>query len=630
MISRENFELSRWFSMILDQLTNLLAYKFFPIVLLFLAVLLAWPLIYTGWFTDDFYQRAAYVDTPDAQKHQPLGKPLKGPMQMYAFFDGDSECFQRMLDYGNIPWWYSPDIKAALWRPITALFCMLDFWLWPQSPESMHVQSLCWFAILILLSGLVYRKVMGAGWAAGLAVLLYTINDIQVIPIAFLANRHILIAAVFGIGSIGAYFLWRGKNLIGWAYAAIVLYTGSLFASESGVAVFGYMMSHSLWIERGKAWTRIKPLLPFAIITILWRILYTTLGYGIAGVSDLHLYVDPASDPMQFIFAVIEKIPMTLLHCVAFPPSDFGLIAIVSKLYWVLLVAVLCFLGFLFFPLFRSCRISLFWLFGAVFSAIPLCAALPGGRSLALVSFGMTGFLSQMIDNAVTARKAAFFSAYRRYFILIVLFGFVILRLTIGSYTLNQTPKLLQMAQKGVMALANLPIDDPDPIHQDVVLVNPPITVFTVYVIPLRLIERKPLPAHIRTLCSGMEEIELKRTDANTLVVRPKDGYMPPPQWNQISLWNLRSYPTLITSLRYIERLFITRKNPFTLGQLFELTGVAIHITELSVDNRPMEATFVFDRALEDQSLRWLQWNKKKWKYETFTPPDIGETITLQ
>lgn len=614
-------------SSFVDKSQALLSHHFFAIVFLFIAIPLAWPLIHTGWFADDLYQRVAYIDAPGAHNDPALGEPLIGPMRMYSFFDGDPDRFQQMLDYGRIPWWCSPDIRAALWRPITAYFSMLDYWLWPESSELMHVQSLVWFTLLILLSGLVYREIMGAGWAAGLAVLLYTICDIQMVPIAFLANRHILIAAVFGIGAIGAYDRWRKQGQNGWAFVSGILFACSLLASESGIAVFGYLMSYSLWIERGNYYTRIKPLIPFILMTILWRIVYSSLGYGISGVE---VYVDPGTDPLQFAYAVLIRAPMILLHTLAYPPSDITPIVMVLKLYWVLVLIVLACLGWLFFPLYRNCRLSLFWLFGALFAVVPLCSAFPGGRSLALASFGMTGFLAQILYNAVKTRNGTFHSISRRLITIIVLFGLVFLRLIVGAYNLNQGHKLLQMGQKGIERISNLDIEDPELSRQDLILVNPPITIFTWYIIPNRLLDYKPLPLHFRTLASGVESIEIKRSDNNTLIVRPSGGYMRPPNWNQVSLANLRSYTTLRNFLRYVERLFANRKDPFSLAQTIELTGVTIQISELTEDKRPAEATFIFDAALEDSSLRWLQWNNKSWQYEEFILPRVGEKVVVE
>ncbi len=55
---------------------------------------------------------------------------------------------------------------------------------------------------------------------------------------------------------------------------------------------------------------------------------------------------------------------------------------------------------------------------------------------------------------------------------------------------------------------------------------------------------------------------------------------------------------------------------------------MSVEITGMRDDERPSEATFRFDRALEAPSLLWMQW--KDQKFTGFTPPGIGESVTLK
>ena len=612
-----------------DKLLDLLSYKLFPIVVLLIAIPLAWPSVHAGWFADDLLHRTAYIDTPDAKKYHPTDAALQGPMRMYSFFDGDEEHFHKTRDLGGIPWWCSPNIRAMFWRPITALFSMLDYHLWPNSSEWMHVHSLCWFAVLVIVSALAYRSIMGPGWAAGFAVLLYVINDIHVFPIAFLANRHILIAAVFGIASFDAFIRWREQRQMVWLCVSNVLFSAALLASESGITILGYLLSYSIWIEKGTKLSRIRPLIPYFVIAILWRSLYTSLGYGVSG---LELYVDPGNDPVKFAYAVVERVPMILLNLLAFPPTDIYMILspFAVKAYWIVSVLILCCLGCLFSPYFRQCRSSLFWLSGTLLAIIPLCAALPGGRSLALVSFGMTGFLVQIIQNAVKSTNANKNFCSRRNLSMAILVGIILLRLSLGSFNFNQAGHTLQALQKGIDTISNLDVDDPELANQDVILVNPVFTIGAMYYIPIRIIARKPIPAHFRVLGSGLESIRISRIDERTIIARPRDGYMSPPRWNDGSLTSLRTYVDLVNVVKKLERLIANQDTRFTKGQEIALTGVTIQITDVTGDNRPAEAAFVFDFPLEDPSLRWLQWNKAKSRYEDFIVPNIGESVTLK
>ena len=121
-----------------------------------------------------------------------------------------------------------------------------------------------------------------------------------------------------------------------------------------------------------------------------------------------------------------------------------------------------------------------------------------------------------------------------------------------------------------------------------------------------RALEGLPLPAHTRVLAPyQFASIEVRRTDAQTLVIRPSLGFLAVP----------------------FDRLARNLKHPMLLGQRVELTGMTVTVTALTEDGRPAEATFRFSVPLEDDSLRWLNWEDDT--FQPFTPPAVGETVVL-
>ena len=74
----------------------------------------------------------------------------------------------------------------------------LDYQLWPDAPWMMHAQSLVWLAGTVLIAGLLYRRIEAVPWVAGLAVLLYAVDDARAAPASWIANRNALVASVFG------------------------------------------------------------------------------------------------------------------------------------------------------------------------------------------------------------------------------------------------------------------------------------------------------------------------------------------------------------------------------------------------------------------------------------------------
>ncbi|MEW6236729.1 MAG: hypothetical protein AB1656_15200 [Candidatus Omnitrophota bacterium] len=622
-MARSNFS-----SLFIERSLAVLSHKNLPLGVSLFAVLLASPLIYTGWFADDLLQRCAYLDTPAANEFLPKEDRLGGPMRMYSFFDGNKERKQRYLDKGGFPWWIDLDILACFWRPFTALLSMADYRLWPQSSVLMHIHSLGWFAALLFIANAHYRRIMGPGWAAGLALLLFAVNDIQAVPISFLANRHILLGAVFGALTLLAHSRWRERKQVRWAFAACLFLLFSLLSSESGVAVFAYLFSYSLWIERGAIRARIATLVPYILLILAWRIVYVSLGYGISGID---LYVDPGREPVRFAYKVMERLPILLLGVLAFPPSDIYIILtpFAMPIYWLFAAAALSILSLVFFPLWKNCRLSCYWLCGTVLSAIPLCAAIPGGRSMLLASLGAMGLLAQTARNFEWKKKLSGYPFQKKNLTLGILTLALFLRWADGAAALTQNGKMFNYAQKGIDVFSNIGVHDPGLAKQDLIVVNPPMALIVAYLIPLRLLDDESIPAHIRVLSPSLESIEVRRIDEYALAVRPQYGFMSPPRWHKGNWTEWRTYIDFPNAIKRFEQLIMSSHRPMSVGEKIRLTGLTIEITELTEDNRPAEAAYRFDVPLEDASLRWLQWNNKRWRYEEFIPPSIGRSVWL-
>ena len=181
---------------------------------------------------------------------------------MFSFMNGDVERTQRMMDLGTVPWWTYPEIVAQFWRPITTLTHKVDYLLWPTSPAMMHAQSLLWFAALAFVVTLFYRRVMGATFMAGLAALLYAIDDAHAAPAGWIANRNGMVAAVFGVLTLICHDKWRRD---GWRSGLIlgpILLATTLFAKEAGVAVASYLFAYAILLDRSAWRSRVLSLVP--------------------------------------------------------------------------------------------------------------------------------------------------------------------------------------------------------------------------------------------------------------------------------------------------------------------------------------------------------------------------------
>lgn len=117
-----------------------------------------------------------------------------------------------MKNYGTLPWWTPDDLRLSLCRPAAALTHWIDYRLFPDSPALMHAHNVAWFAAVVLAVTTVYRKLIGANWAAGLAALLFLLDADTYFPAALVANRGYFLALFFGLLCLYEHHQWRSTK----------------------------------------------------------------------------------------------------------------------------------------------------------------------------------------------------------------------------------------------------------------------------------------------------------------------------------------------------------------------------------------------------------------------------------
>ena len=578
---------------------SVLTHRFFPLIAAVVSVILTLPSLKAGLFVDDYHHKLLMQGS-----ESPISL-LSSPIDMFRFIDGNPQHTAEIVDYGLFPWWTFTGIKGAFWRPLASLTHWLDYLIWPDSPALMHAQSILWFGALVIAVALLYRRFITTVWIAGLAALLYAIDDAHSIPAGFLASRNAVLATLFGVLAIIAHDRWR-RN--GWRMGIVLgplLLAASLLSAEAGIATCAYLVAHAVFIDRQTLWQRCKALIPYACVVVIWRILWTYLGYG---VENIGIYVDPLSEPLRFMSEVINRAPLLLLGQWALPPSDISIL--LHHGHWILLwrgaLVFLALLAVVLAPLLRRDRTARFWALGTILSVLPICATNPSNRLLLFVGIGAMGLLAQfffVVFGSCQWRPKLFL--WRIPAVLLALL-FILVHLIIAPLVLPVRSVSPMMPKKFIDTLQiNTPLDDSVQ-NQDLIVVNPPVAFFIMPSLAIWESNNQPVPRHTRVLTSSLfRPVKIHRPDAKTLVVRPEYGYL---AWVG-------------------GRLFRSEQHPFSLGERVELTGMTVEITELTPDNRPAEAAFRFEVPLEDSSLRWLQW--KDGVFIPFTPPGIGESVEL-
>jgi hypothetical protein len=564
-------------------------------------VVLVLPSLKAGLVADDYHHKILMTGGDER------ARILDSPLDMFRFFGGDVDRLAESVDYGLTPWWtyVSEELRAAFWRPLASASHWLDYVLWPNSPPLMHLHSILWFALLVLLTGLMYRRFLGIGWVAGLAVLLFAIDDAHGMPAGFLCNRNALMATVFGILAILVHDRWRKEK---WRIGLVlgpVLLTASLLCAEFGISTLAYIAAYALFVDQGKWQRRVMSLAPYVAVVIVWRLLWTHLGYGVSGIGG---YIDPVREPLRYMSEAVNRIVFLLLGQWAAPPSDLAMIMtpnISSKVWWAgfgFIVALLLLL----IRLLRRDKTARFWFAGMVFSLVPICATWPQDRLLLFTGIGAMGLVAQFVALAVGYYKCRPKNIIWRVgsILMLVVFLFCHVILSPGHLVLRSRYPMGMPRFWDCLELKG-PLDN-DIVDKTLVLVNPP-SVFVVLTSALAWAGNKqPMPTRIRALTSSLlKPVQVERPDDKTLVVRPEYGYL---------AWVL-------------DQLFRNEKHPFALGDRVELSGMTVEIRSLTGDGRPRDVAFIFDKVLEDSSFVWLK--HKDGIFVPFIPPAIGESVEL-
>lgn len=580
-------------------LHTLLSHRRFPFVVAILAILLTLPALNVGLIVDDYHHKSL-MQGPDSQF-----RLLNSPIDMFRFFDGDPQRTAEMMDYGFTPWWTYKGIKAAFWRPLTSITHWLDYLLWPDSPFLMHAQSIFWYGLLAMAAAFLYRRFATIGWIAGLAALLFAIDDAHGTPVGFLSNRNAVLAAVFGILVLIVHDQWRRNGRRSGIALGPLLLAASLLSAEGGIATCAYLAAYAMFIDRDRFVRRFTALIPYVAVVVIWRCLWTYLGYGVAGVGA---YVDPLGEPLRYLSAVIDRAPFLLLGQWAVPPSDITMMfspKVVNPL-WRGACLFLVFVAVMFAGLLKQSRTARFWTAGMLLSVLPICATFPHDRLLVFVGIGAMGLISEFIAFVFTKNQERPKLLLWRIPATLLAALLILIHLIIAPLALPLRAATPMAPKKLTDRLRiNKPFD-PSIENQDLIIVNPPTAFLTLTSLLIWQANDQPLPRHTRILTASLlRPVKIYRPDEKTLVVRPEYGCY---AW----VW---------------DKLFRNEQHPFTIGERVELTGMSVTVTELTGDGRPAEAAFTFSVGLEDPSLHWLQY--KNGSFVPFNPPAVGGRVEI-
>ena len=578
---------------------SLLTSRHLPAAAAALSVCLALPALGVGWILDDYFHRTILLGK--SQLRELLGPPS----EMFRFFHGDPGRTGQLVDLGLFPWWTDPGLKAEFLQSLTILTHRLDYALWPDSPALMHAHSLLWLGALVAVTAVYYRRMLGPTWTAGVAAVLFAVDDARGPTVGFLANRNALVAATFGVSALIAHDRWRRDGSRRASLLAPLLLLAALFSKEEGIGACAYLAAFALFVDPG-GWRRgCLCLWPYAAVVIVWGALRASWGYG---VRDLGLYIDPLTDTGRFLAAAASRMPILLLGQWSPIPADLAAVLSppgVAVMSWIA-VAFLGLVCFAMAPLLRRDPLARFWFAGMLLAAIPVSATLPMDRLLTFAGIGAFGLLAQYwtfvfgdafdAPSSMTWRVPAVALAWL--FVAVhAVAAPIILPFRAGN------PLGPRWVERCFYVRTSL---GPSVGDRTLVIVNAPSPVNASYVILLRELSGQPVPRHTRVLAPAVPSVTIRRLDERTIAIRPRGGYL---RWA-------------------LDRVFRSERRPLALGEPVMLSGMTATVTSLTGDGRPDEVAFRFDVPLESHSLLWLCFRGDR--FEPFTPPAVGQEVEIR
>jgi hypothetical protein len=490
----------------------------------------------------------------------------------------------------------------------------------------MHAHSIIWFAAVIFLVAILYRKLLGPVWIAGLAALLYMVDDSNYFPAMWIANRNLLLSLFFSILTLLMYHRWRRQKSVYAGVAVPFLLLLSLLSTEAGIATFAYLFAYALIIDRGSLRRRALSLAPSFIVIVIWRLIYNTLDYGARGSGFI---IDPGSEPLRYAWAVVKRAPVLLSGQWGWQPAEmFNFFSDYAKR-WNLVTAgvFLLLILIIFLPLLRKNRVALFWFTGMMFCILPICATSPMNRNLLFAAIGAFGLTAQFISGLFLKESWVPKSRMWRVPAWILCLTLILIHIVIAGATRIIVPKKISSVFNTFYTTVDIG-SQPDIENKTVVVVNAPHPFLFLGLPVMRAYENKALPERTRILVPGFVPLEVTRTGEKALLLKAQTGNVLSPETSREDF-----KLNFVYFYDEFNSLFRPEDLPFRAGEQVELTGMSVEVIDIDSAGQPRQVLFRFAVSLDDPSLSWLQWDWKNGGFGSYSPfkvPAVGEKTYIQ
>lgn len=521
-------------------------------------------------------------------------------LDLYRFSDGTPQGVRAIVEGGGFPWFTAPGLKLAFFRPLASALWWVDHALFGRYASLYHLHSLGWYLLLVYIAWRIFRRALPPE-LAGLAAILFAMNDSHAMAVGWLSSRHAPLAASLTLAGLLLHLRAREEDYRPGLPLSLLCYALGLCAGETALGALAYLYAYELLGRTDRATERLKALLPSALLALGYLILYKKLGYGVAGSAG---YLDPLTEPAAFLRAAPERTLLLIGSFLGGVPADLA-----SLRPEVSAIALGTGAGLLliFYRALRSAwaaleatqRRSVRWLgAGAALSLVPNLGGVPGSRLLLMPSLGGVVLLALLFAHSYRSARRGVPGARPLLALLLLLqgvrppllFSVIVAKLNqsaaLGARVVGST-ELPASAAAAVVVLASS---------------DPLLSMFGASALEL---ETGRSPRAWWTLSMAKCDHEVTRLSADTLELSVKGGRM------------------LDSSG---EKLFRNPARRFQIGDVVPLRGAEVRVLAEQAGH-PTRIAVRFDRPLDDPTLWFAVWRDGALRRVSI--PEAGQVLPL-
>jgi hypothetical protein len=543
--------------------------------------LLFLPGLASPYWLDDYVHRSMVRGTFPSSR---------SPFDLYNFVTDEDR--SRLVDTGVLPWWTHPHLTIRFFRPLSSVLRWLDFTV-SDIPALHHAHSVVWWVLAVLGTRMLVKQWLPPRPAL-MATVIFALAPCHAVPLAWLANREVLVSIAFGSAALAALTRYRKRGAARDAVLATALFACAMLGGEYSIALGGYVLAFELFVPADRI-RRLVCMASFGVPAAVMLVARKLLGFGNSGSG---FYRDPFGQTEAFVLGAPRRLARLLIDTWLASDSDW----VMDTKPWIVGVFIVAIAVLIAIPVRGALaaaedgtrRASLAFLLGSLLALVPMVAVLPTPRLLGGAMIGVAFVVAVTLEHGWFPKDGALKGDFTG--VLILLFGFF--HLVHGPVTSLLTSRFFHETSTNFVERSAWLRDRVDNKPEEAKFAVARCGWQTVLFSPFALEKSGALPARWWVLSLVPHALMLRRGERSIELVVPKGrGYFP-------------TGP---------DDLFRSTDLPLKAGDDITVPGLHARVIEAG-ESGPGRVHFDFADKLE--ALVWIADGRDGWR--DVPPPQIG------